>query len=475
MAADLATLNAALKEFYVSPITTQLNEEIDILNEFSKQSVSWSGSQAIFPIKTTRNSGVEYISDGGNLPTAGNVGTERMVVTAQSLVARFQITNKSLKAAKKGGAGAFIGALELEMDGAKEAAKNRANRVTTSGGHVVGFVTNKLTTAGAATGLTAVVTNFFGDIAKLRSLCVQIEADGSVPQVQLINLAPDDFGTGAGYGNVAPGAAGLASYAPMATAAGGTIKMPSATIVIGGGTAGSGTVVFGTDSNAADVDSLGVQAGYGMAVKIAVTQTTAAGSLIVANACGLEPVGLYGNIADETIHGLNRSGNSGTASTQTLQSNVLDMDGALGANIAITLERIQQVFDHTMNLSGEEGDQIWLSPLFRNQYTALFSGAADLIVDSNSSSKRADGGFNKLSYAGIPMKTSRHVDNCVLLFIKRKHWKVAELGPIGFADEDGRIINKVQGSARIEGYLEWDYNLICVRPNAQAILVGMLK
>ena len=470
MAADLATLNAALKEFYVSPITTQLNEEIDILNEFSKQSVSWSGSQAIFPIKTTRNSGVEYISDGGNLPTAGNVGTERMVVTAQSLVARFQITNKSLKAAKKGGAGAFIGALELEMDGAKEAAKNRANRVTTSGGHVVGFIARKLAnlTAGGA-------VDFFGDINKLRSLCVQIEADGSVPQIQLINLAPDDFGTGAGYGNVAPGAAGLASYAPMATAAGGTIKMPSATVLVNDGLAGSGTVVFGTDSSAQPVNSVGVQVGYGMAVKIAVTQTTPAGTLIVANACGLEPVGLYGNIADETIHGLNRSGNSGTASTQTLQSNVIDMDTAAGGSIALTLERIQQVFDHTMNLSGEEGDQIWLSPLFRNQYTALFSGAADLIVDSNSSSKRADGGFNKLSYAGIPMKTSRHVDNCVLLFIKRKHWKVAELGPIGFADEDGRIINKVQGSARIEGYLEWDYNLICVRPNAQAILVGMLK
>lgn len=473
MAADLATLNAALKEFYVSPITTQLNEEIDILNEFSKQSVSWSGSQAIFPIKTTRNSGVEYISDGGNLPTAGNVGTERMVVTAQSLVARFQITNKSLKAAKKGGAGAFIGALELEMDGAKEAAKNRANRVTTSGGHVVGFITTKNTdlNGGPAGG----VIPFFGDIAKLRSLCVQIEADGSVPQIQLINMAPDMFGDGATYVVGAAGAAGLASYAPMATTAGGTIDLPSATIVAGGGLAGTGTIVVGDDSNTQAVNTSNVTVGYGIALKMAVQQTTAAGRLIVANACGLEPVGLYGNIADETIHGLNRSGNSGTESTQTLQSNVLDMDTVAGASAQISLERIQQVFDHTMNLSGEEGDQIWLSPLFRNQYTALFSGAADLIVDSNSSSKRADGGFNKLSYAGIPMKTSRHVDNCVLLFIKRKHWKVAELGPIGFADEDGRIINKVQGSARIEGYLEWDYNLICVRPNAQAILVGMLK
>ena len=62
-----------------------------------------------------------------------------------------------------------------------------------------------------------------------------------------------------------------------------------------------------------------------------------------------------------------------------------------------------------------------------------------------------------------------------MLFIKRKHWKVAELAPIGFADEDGRIINKVQGSARIEGFLEWDYNLVCVRPNANAILTGLAR
>ena len=126
-----------------------------------------------------------------------------------------------------------------------------------------------------------------------------------------------------------------------------------------------------------------------------------------------------------------------------------------------------------MNEAGEEPDQIWLSPLFRNNYTSLFSGAADLIVDSNKSSKKADGGFTSISYSGIPMKTSRHVDNGLLLFIKRKHWKVAELAPIGFADEDGRVINKVQGSARIEGFLEWDYNLLCTRPNAQAVLCGI--
>ena len=471
MVANLTTLNAALKEFYVSPITTQLNEEIDILNEFSKQSVSWSGSQAIFPIKTTRNTGVGYIDDGGNLPTAGNVGTERLVVTAMSLVSRFQITNKSLKSAKKGGAGAFIGALELEMDGAKEAAKNRANRMTTSGGHTVGFITAKLTTAGAATGLTGVAVDFFGDINKLRAVAQAVEATPGAPtlRIQIINCAPDFNGNGAGYG-----AGNLASYFPMGTAANDSVLLTAANINVAAGQITCGADVSGGN----DVDTSAVTVGFGMAIVINPTQATADATAAVAGICGLEPEGLYGNLASQTLFGLDRSsgtGGAGTASTQTLQSHILDTSQAAGATAAVNLDDIQRVFDRVMNTAGEEPDQIWISPLFRNQYTTLFSGAQDILSDANMSKKRADGGFSSISYAGIPMKTSRHVDNGMLIFIKRKHWKVAELAPIGFADEDGRIINKVQGSARIEGFLEWDYNLVCVRPNANAILTGLTR
>tara|TARA_R110000824_G_scaffold11811_5_gene51973 strand:+ start:6802 stop:8148 length:1347 start_codon:yes stop_codon:yes gene_type:complete len=446
MVATLTTLNAALKQHYVAPIVTQLNEEIDILNEFTKQSVSWSGSEAIFPVKTTRNSGVDYIPDGGNLPTATNVGTERFVVTAQSLVARFQITNKSLKAAKKGGAGAFIGALELEMDGAMEAAKNRCNRTATSGGRLVGFIhEKKLSTNAGESGANTYIVR--GDVTKIAAMLVH------APTLEL-DFIPYSEQTGVGT-YVAP-----AAYHPM----NGTDS-----IICTAADPVAGTItVAAQDSGANNVTTLAVTLGFGIGVHI--KDTTVA----VSDILDREPVGLYGNIGLQTLHGLNRSQVSGTASTQTLQSSVLTQRGLVtDALDTISLDRIQQVFDRTLNLAGEEGDQIWLSPLFRNQYTSLFSGAADLIVDSNKTSKRADGGFNAMSYAGIPMKTSRHVDNGLLLFIKRKHWKVAELAPIGFADEDGRIINKVQGSARIEGFLEWDYNLVCTRPNAQAILCGL--
>ena len=464
MVANLTTLNAALKEFYVSPITTQLNEEIDILNEFSKQSVSWSGSQAIFPIKTTRNTGVGYIDDGGNLPTAGNVGTERMVVTAMSLVSRFQITNKSLKSAKKGGAGAFIGALELEMDGAKEAAKNRANRMTTSGGHVVGFIT--LRTAGGG-GITGVAADFFGDVNKLRAVAQAVEATAGAPtmRIQLINTgASVGAGTGVGFANAA-------TYEPIGTAVNDSVELTAANV----NTALGQITVGNTVAAPTAVLTNTLPVGTAIAVKVNPTQANAAATAAVAAICGLEPEGLYGNLADPLVHGLQRGNLGGDASTQTLQSHILSMGGAAGATTPISLDRIQQVFDTVMNTAGEEPDQIWISPLFRNQYTTLFSGAQEILSDANSSKKRADGGFSNISYAGIPMKTSRHVDNGMLIFIKRKHWKVAELSPIGFADEDGRIINKVQGSARIEGFLEWDYNLVCVRPNANAILTGLTR
>ncbi|ANS05350.1 2,3-dihydro-2,3-dihydroxybenzoate dehydrogenase [uncultured Mediterranean phage] len=451
MVATLTTLNAALKEWYVSPLITQLNEEIDILNEFSKQSVSWSGSQAIFPVKTSRNSGVEYIDDGGNLPTAGNVGTERMVVTAQSLVARFQITNKSLKAAKKGGAGAFIGALELEMDGAKEAAKNHANRRATSGGRLAGFVHEKrahVDAVGTDTG-NAGEWIMRGDVQKVADM---LAAAGGV---QLdIDLIP--YSTQSGVGTYADPAA----YEPLNGA--NSVRVTAVNTVTGVLT------LAALDSGGVDApDTSNVTNGFAVGVHIKDT------AVAVSNVLDREPVGLYGNIGLQTLHGLDRSQVSGTASTQTLRSNVLTQGNALSDLLTpLSLDRVQQVFDRVMNESGEEPDQIWVSPLFRNQYTTLFSGAQTLHIDGSKSTS-ADGGFNKLSYGGVPMKTSRHVDNGMLLFLKRKYWKVAELAPIGFADEDGRIINKVQGSARIEGFLEWDYNLVCCRPNAQCVLVGL--
>jgi hypothetical protein len=454
MVANLTTLNSALKQFYVSPIITQLNEEIDILNEFTKQSVSWSGSEAIFPVKTTRNAGVDYIDDGGNLPTATNVGTERFVVTAQSLVARFQITNKSLKAAKKGGAGAFIGALELEMDGAMEAAKNRANRTSTSGGFCVGFISEQAN-AGANS------HTLRGDVNKLEA----IRAAMSTGTLAVQLIPGSNGGTAVGtYANPA-------AYEQMSAAG-------AAAILTAVNTATGQLTFNANDSAGATVTTLNATDGFGFALVINAEQSAgalpgnAADNDFITEGIGREPVGIYGNIGLQTLHGLNRGGATGTASTQTLQSNML-VQNPLGPLQAVSLNRIQQVFDRLMNEAGEEADQIWLSPLFRNNYTNLFSGAADLIVDSNKASKKADGGFTSISYSGIPMKTSRHVDNGLLLFIKRKHWKVAELAPIGFADEDGRVINKVQGSARIEGFLEWDYNLVCTRPNAQAVLCGL--
>ena len=41
-----------------------------------------------------------------------------------------------------------------------------------------------------------------------------------------------------------------------------------------------------------------------------------------------------------------------------------------------------------------------------------------------------------------------------------------------FVDDDGAIIHRVSGSSAFEASIEWYYNFVCLKPRANAILVG---
>ena len=55
------SISAILKEFYLGPIVSQLNNEILAIEVFQKGSIDWQGKKAIIPVKVGRNTGVQFL------------------------------------------------------------------------------------------------------------------------------------------------------------------------------------------------------------------------------------------------------------------------------------------------------------------------------------------------------------------------------------------------------------------------------
>ena len=85
----IADLEAILKEFYLGPIIEALNNQLEMVQLFTKATVDWSGKKVIIPVHVSRNSGTGFRSESNSLPTAGGQGYVDLTVTAKYLYGRF--------------------------------------------------------------------------------------------------------------------------------------------------------------------------------------------------------------------------------------------------------------------------------------------------------------------------------------------------------------------------------------------------
>ena len=162
------------------------------------------------------------------------------------------------------------------------------------------------------------------------------------------------------------------------------------------------------------------------------------------------------------------------------------------ARAALTLARMQQCLDRvyvdgdsiaaatvsgvtegggiTPNGGGHEHDVIMMNPTTRQQYTSLLQGT--LFTDTDKA-RGGDGGFQTLSYSGVPLKVSRAVPRGCLIFLRKDTWCITELEAAGFADLDGNVLSRVNNNDAYEGFYRWYYNVVCKQPNCNVILVGV--
>lgn len=130
MANQFASLSSALsilKNWYQGPIVSQFNDEIPVYKEMEKGKEKFSGLKVIRPVKVRRNPGVGATSDGGLLPSIGQQTTAQAEISAKFNYLRFGITGPMIKASQ-GDKGAFVSAMEFEMNEGLNDIKSDVNR-----------------------------------------------------------------------------------------------------------------------------------------------------------------------------------------------------------------------------------------------------------------------------------------------------------------------------------------------------------
>jgi hypothetical protein len=164
MSATLSTVDAILKDDYKEYLDN-LNNANFILSQIETRKDTVQGRIARHAVHLGRSSGVGARSESGTLPTAGNQAFATVPVPVRYVYGRIQISGPTIKQAVTD-RGAFIDALDAEMEGIKNDAMKDVNRQLwgTSNGVIAQCgttTTANVVVLAASTGSTALRQLFF--------------------------------------------------------------------------------------------------------------------------------------------------------------------------------------------------------------------------------------------------------------------------------------------------------------------------
>lgn len=130
MAFDLTAAANILKTRYLPPIREQLNNSTILMSRIARDenALSVSGKSYTVPLHTSRNSTAGAgRADGGALASAGTQGYNLAVIPNAYVYAGIEVTGPTIRAARDS-AGAFVTAIESEVNGATRDMKKAINR-----------------------------------------------------------------------------------------------------------------------------------------------------------------------------------------------------------------------------------------------------------------------------------------------------------------------------------------------------------
>ena len=469
MSVRIQDLDAILKEFYLGPIIESLNNQLEMVQMFTKSTLDWQGRQVVIPVHVSRNTGTGYRAELGQLPTAGAQGYVNLNVTAKFLYGRFSLTGPAISTAKTT-ANSFATYVQSEMDGLVTDTKLKANQAMFTGGGCVGFLHETHATVGPGT--TADVTySFTGNKEIVSELLAMQSTAGTraAPATHEAKLSIDLIRLDTyALVNANPGAADAVVCDASGTAAQLNIR-----------TLGAGAqYTLATTGNFATMVKV---TGWGEMLIAGPNTFTAYDALGVGDAsAGLvkqrvdsENDGIYGNLGNVSHFGVDRSQTANASLRSTVQA--ISVGAHAHGNQALNFGRMQSILDEIMVLGGDDPDCIYVHPGIRQKYADLlvFNQPGSIKKAATGDTGTGDPGFSGYAFNGIPLKMSRHCGKGLMIFLKTKTWTIAELQSFGMADLDGNVLSRLSNQDAYEGFVRWYYNLVCKEPNRNAILCGI--
>lgn len=412
-AANIPSIEAALKRFYIGKIVDQINTESLLLDNFEKETVVWSGSDAIVALHAARNAAVGAAFEGQTLPTPGQQGYEKLIITAAYVYGQFAFTGPARAAAAKS-AGAFANMMDLEMKPLTENVRHYSDICMFTGGPLIGYTWD------------------------------------------LVNSATHQF---SGRTNYPAGVTPVGSLA--------TIYRTDTFAAVGAATAivsfSATQIVFAAPINTAAVPA-------GTLMTVVVTPGGASASL------GAEPIGIAANLASPTWYGLTR-GTAQTALLQgnfqltNPATNVYD--DLTPNNLQNLAAKITQASGSMPDAIWMSPLQVAsYSSLLQGVASGLPASTAARL-DVKTAASKGDIGFSGYSWSGIPIFQAQDCPTGVIYMLARKHWKLAELDAGQFDESTGSVLRAVPQVDSYTGMYRWYYNSYTDRPNASGVLAAV--
>ena len=487
--ANVATTFAKLlKEYYQAPITDQINQQVWAIKYFEKRKQGWTGSQMILPVHISRNTGVAFAGEGDDLPQAGKQGYERLVVQSKNMYGRIELTGNLMDTATGSNAGSFASAMTEEMDRLVQDVVNQENKAAIFGGSVIGVISERKGAVVAGSTVKELVGNdstlstadaastfeYNGSFDFFDGTLAKAVSSSDLATYVKVRLFRSDT---------------LAEIVPTVNADGTAAAIPNIYVSDFANNRTNPTITLRFGAENAVATSLSVNIGAANAAGIIVMLADTAGvngqnPTVVNPSSGFKvlpaslPSGLFDNLCNPTHFGITRQ-DGGTA--PILQSTVITHgQGATSVrsdpDSDFSLERLQYVLDTLLHDSGTTPNVMLMSALMRHRYTVQLTG----VLGTSASNIRTGGDSGRLvenqddlAYGGIKFEYDRHFPISTIGFINTEPWLFCELTSGQWADSDGNILSRVSSKDAYEAYWKHRYNMVCRRPNSQALLVGI--
>ena len=506
MAASMTTFDSILKVYYDKKVIPQLNQAFTLIARMKKSSSDWSGKNCTVPCHVGRNGGRGNISSGGAMPASGNQSYVELILNAKLSAQKISISRDAKKAARLGQKNYFLNYIQAEVDPAMDDMAAMANQNSIFGGLCKGFLNEHkveaVTTANDAGGVDESTWEWSGlplslDYIDGNPFAAFTDVSGAAVAAATPLAANEAtwrrvrLFRGDTYAEIHPEtAAGVAGTALTAAVfvtgtSAGTTEV-SLGCVVNDGTnrrintlnpAGSAmapgvavfvevhTVNFRNAAGAANIGRLDSDRSGGRStLGLAITATSGANSTTV-----LQQTGVYSQLASQTHFLQDRTTATGQAA---LQSNLLTV--ATTGNHQrqpLTKDSIQRCLDTTLQVSGKEPQVAYISPRDRQ----ILHG---LVYDEmrNKGGEKTNAGYKGFAFGTVEeWIADQHVgrSQIILLDFKDDVWGLFQYGDADMVrDGKGNSIFPSMDVSADEMAVEWEYDILCKRPNSQCLLLG---